>query len=418
MNLGAGVAANRIAVSRWVLLAVLSCITVINFVDRQSISILYPVIERELHLPPQTYATLVTVFLVAYTPMYAIGGWIVDRIGARNGLALALAWWSGATILTACVHSVGWLVALRVILALGQAMIFPAGVKACAEFFPTQERALATGIFSAGSGVGALLATPSLAAIALHAGWRWAMTIPGFIGVFIVPVWMLVCSFTTKLPDASATTANKSWGEVFRHRSAWALVLPRIIGDPLWYFCFFWIPVYLQEVRHLDLKAMALIGWLPFLFADLGSIVGGSLSDLLIRRGYRPVRARVAVLIWSAALAPLGTLVGWAPSLWLAILLMGLMAFLSQCWTVTTAALATDIIPQSSVGAVAGMMGTAGGVGAAFCSQFTGAAVRDFGFAPTFVLAALLLPAAVPMLVFLLRASAVAASEKVGVSFS
>lgn len=401
-------AADRARISRWVLLAVLSGVTIINYIDRQAISILYPVINGELHLSEQTYTMLVTLFLIAYTVMYAVGGWIVDWIGARDGLALALAWWSAATILTATVHTALWLEVFRVMLALGQPIVFSAGVKACAEFFPPHERALATGIFSAGSGVGALLATPSLAAIALHTGWRWAMTVPGLVGVLMVPAWVLAYNLTAKLPGEPGRTAAKgSWGEVFRHRRTWALVLPRAFGDPLWYFCFFWIPVYLQQARHLDLRAVALVGWVPFLFADLGSIVGGSLSDMMIRRGWQPVRARVAVLVCCAVVAPVSALVGWVPSLWAAILLMGIAAFISQCWTVTTTALATDIIPQSSVGGVAGMMGTAGGIGAAAFSQLTGTTVRDFGFTPAFVLAALLIPMAVLLLMFLLRVSKV-----------
>jgi ACS family hexuronate transporter-like MFS transporter len=399
--------------SRWVLLAVLSLITIINYIDRQTVSILYPAMTKELHFPEQTFAMLVTLFLIAYTAMYAVGGWLVDRIGARNGLALALAWWSTATALTSLVHTTSWLEVYRVMLALGQPIVFSAGVKACAEFFPPQERAMATGIFSAGSGVGALVATPILAAITLRAGWRVAIAAPGLLGFLLVPAWTLAYNCTMRQPGAlGEEVATRGWCEILRQRSAWALVLPRAIGDPLWYFCLFWIPVYLQQARHLDLKQLALFGWMPFLFADLGSIVGGSISDALIPRVGAPVRARIIVLLCIGAVAPLGALIGFVPSLWVSILLMGLVAFVSQCWTITTAALATDIFPISEVGTITGMMGTAGGVGAVAFSQITGATAHFFGFALAFVSAALLMPVAVLLLVLLLRVQRPASAPK------
>ncbi len=391
---------------RWVLLGMLSCVTILNFIDRQAVSILYPAITKDLHLPDQTYTRLVTLFLIAYTAMYAIGGWLVDWIGARNGLALALAWWSAATVLTALVHGAFWLEVLRIMLAVGQPLVFSAGVKACAEFFPTQQRALATGIFSAGSGVGALLATPLLSVIAIHVGWRLAMATPGIVGFILAPAWIWAYNLSPKLAvTPGEAVARAGWHQLIRQRKTWALVFSRAIGDPLGYFCFFWIPIYLEQARHLDLKQIALVGWIPFLFADLGSVAGGGLSDALIRRGQQPPRARILVLVGCAGAAPLGAWIGFVNSLWVAILLMGLIAFISQCWTTTTAVLATDIFPQSSVGRITGMTGTAGGLGATVFSQLSGKTLHSFGFAPVFASAALLVPAALILLVLMLRSS-------------
>jgi ACS family hexuronate transporter-like MFS transporter len=389
---------------RWVLLGVLSCITIINYVDRQALSILYTAIGRDIYLPQQTYTLLVTIFLIAYTAMYTIGGWFVDRFGTRNGLAIALTWWSIATMLTASAHTAMWIEIFRVMLAIGQPIVFSAGVKACAEFFPSRQRALATGIFSAGSGIGALAASPALAGIALHLGWRWAMIVPGITGTFLVPLWIWAYTRTVKLPSiGSDGVAKQPWRVLVRRRLTWALVLPRAFGDPLWYFCFFWIPIYLQQDRHLGLRDLAFLGWMPFLFADLGSVLGGSLSDGLIRRGRPPVSARLAVIICGAVVAPLGALIGVVPSLWGAILLMGLIAFVSQCWTITTSALASDMFPRSDLGIIAGMMGTAGGIGAAIFSQTIGIVIRSRGFASAFAFAAVLMPIAALLLVTMLR---------------
>ena len=389
--------------AKWVLLAVLSSITVINYVDRQTVSILYPVMNSDLHFPQETYAELVTLFLIFYTAMYTVGGWFVDRVGAKVGLTVALTWWSAAMPLAALVSTPFWLKVFRVMLALGQPIVFSAGIKTCAEFFPAQRRAMATGIFSAGSGVGALVATPVLATITLHAGWRIAMAVPGLIGFLLVPVWIFFYGRTPRQTDVHGRLAGKvEWAEILRHRTTWALVVSRAVGDPLWYFCFFWIPIYLQQARHVPLQQMALFGWMPFLFADLGCILGGSFSDMLIRRGGNPRNSRMRVLISMAALAPLGVFIGFVPSLWIAILLMGLLAFISQSWTTNIAALATDIFPRSIVGAIAGMLGTAGGLGAAAFSQGIGKIVHSFGFSPVFVLAAVLMPIAVTILAVLL----------------
>jgi ACS family hexuronate transporter-like MFS transporter len=390
--------------TRWVLLAVLSSITIVNYVDRQTLSILYVAMNRELHLPDTTYAQAVTLFLIAYTVMYTVGGWLVDRLGARWSLALALAWWSVATALTSLVHTPYGLYGCRIMMALAQPIVFSAGVKACAEFFPTQQRALATGIFSAGSGVGALIATPLLATATLHWGWRITITLTAAAGLVLVPLWLVTYAKTTRqAAPPSATTAAVSWYAMLRQRRVWAIVLPRAIGDPLWYFCLFWMPQYLEQSRHLTLQQVALFGWLPFLFADAGSILGGSLSDTLIRRGVAPVRSRLIILLCAALMAPAGILIGFAPTVAVAIALMGVIAFASQCWATTTTALATDLFPRSSVGAIVGMMGTAGGIGGAVFAQVTGATVRNFGFTPAFAMAALLVPAGFLLLIGLLR---------------
>ena len=389
---------------RWLVLAVLTCITILNYIDRQAVTILFQPMSAELHLPEGAYATLVTIFLYAYTGMYAVGGWLVDRLGARNGLALALAWWSLATAATAATKGKVSLEWTRLFLAVAQPLVFPAGVKMCAELFPASERAMATGIFSAGSGVGALIAAPLLAGTALQIGWRNAMLLPAVAGLLLVPCWMAVYREKPQMRAAAKVSAIATWGRLLRERSAWALILPRSIGDSLWYFCFFWIPTFLSQSRHLDLKSLAMFGWIPFLFADIGSILGGSLSDALVRRGITPVRARLGVLIAFGIITPLGGFIGAASSLWLVILLLGLLAFASQCWSTNTVALAADLTPTEQVGSLVGLMGTAGGLGGALFSQITGSALRHAGFGITFVFAGLLLPVAISLLLALLPA--------------
>ena len=287
---------------RWALLSVLSCVTIINYVDRQALSILYPAISRELHLPAQTYTLLVTLFLVAYTVMYSIGGWLMDRIGTCKGLALALVWWSVATMLTGAAHTTFSLEAFRVMLALGQPLVFWQGSRLARVFLP-QQRALATGIFSAGSGCrglggcayscdGRITCWMALG----HVPARGPGCVSGScVDMGLPPHRWLPLTETDILP-------RQPWSQILRQRRTWALVLPRAIGDPLWYFCLFWIPIYLQQARHLGLRDLALIGWVPLSTCRPGSMIGGSLSDALIRCGRNPVRARLTVIVCSRQL--------------------------------------------------------------------------------------------------------------------
>jgi ACS family hexuronate transporter-like MFS transporter len=180
-------------------------------------------------------------------------------------------------------------------------------------------------------------------------------------------------------------------------------VLPRLASDPVWYFYLFWLPDYLQRVRHLSLRDLAIVGWIPFLFADLGNISGGAFSDWLIRRGVAPVRARLAMLIAVGCLAPLGAFAGATASISGAIAIMCFVAFLSQCWSTNIATLAPDVLPMSSTGTVTGMMGTAGSLGGALFAQAAGFLIGHFGYSSAFTAAALLHPIAALTLVLLLK---------------
>lgn len=399
---------------RWIIAGLLFAATTINYIDRQTLSVLSPMLRRELHLTEHDYANVVTAFLVPYTIMYALGGRLIDRIGVRAGAAIALCWWSLATMLTAAARSAFSLAAFRFLLGIGEPAIFPAGVRACGEWFPRRERALPTGIFSSGSAVGALLAPPLIALLTLRFGWRCAFLIPGLIGMLWLPLWLWVYRAPERHPAVrprdladwrSEHTAQpeQSWLQLARDRRVWALALPRLASDPAWYFYVFWLPDYLQRGRHLNLSEIAVYGWIPFLFADIGNVGGGALSDWLIRRGIAPARARVAVLIGVGCLTPLSALAGQVNSVVFAVSLICLATFLCQCWSTNIATLAADLLPASSTGTVVGMMGTAGSLGGVLFAQSLGLLIGRFGYPPAFLLAALLHPVAACMLVLLLR---------------
>jgi len=399
---------------RWVVATLLFLATTINYIDRQTLSVLSGLLRRELHLSDRDYANIVTAFLAPYTIMYSLGGRIIDRIGVRLGAALSLGWWSVATMLTAAAHNAFSLAACRFLLGIGEPAIFPAGVRACGEWFPPKERALPTGFFSAGSAVGALIAAPLIVLLTLHFGWRLAFLIPGSIGILWLPFWLwayhpperhpvVTPSDLQHLRAAEKQEPRPSWASLLRRREVWGLVLPRLASDPVWYFYLFWLPDYLQRERHLNLAEIAAYGWIPFLFADIGGIGGGALSDWLVRRGIAAKRARLLVLAAVGCLAPFGALVGLVDSVALAIALTCLATLLSQCWASNIATLAADVSPAGSTATVVGMMGTAGSLAGAVFSQILGFVIGAFGYPAAFMLAGALHPIAAVTVNLMLR---------------
>lgn len=399
--------------ARWAIVALLFLATTINYIDRQTLSILSPLLRQELNLSEGDYSNIVTAFLIPYTVMYALSGLALDRVGVRIGLTLGIVWWSIATMLTGFARSATSLGIFRFLLGIGEPCVFPAGVKVSGEWFPAKLRATATGIFSSGSAIGAVLAPPVAAWLTLQYGWQYAFLVPGLCGLLWAPIWWWVYRPLRQHPGVTqadiatighpaTATAAQSWKQLLTQRKVWGLILPRVFSDPVWYFYIFWLPDYLQRERGLSLTEIGYYGWIPFLFADLGHIFGGSLSDFLIRRGIPPAKARMLLLSAVGCLAPLGALAGIVPTVSIAIAITCLVAALSQCWSTNISALAADIVPNGSVGTVFGLMGMAGSLAGALFAQVLGYTITHFGYQGAFALAALLHPCAATILYFFL----------------
>lgn len=399
---------------RWLIVALLAAATTVNYIDRQTLSILSPQLRAELHLTEHDYANIVTAFLIPYTIMYAVGGRLMDLLGVRLGLTLSLAWWSVATMLTGFARGAVSLGVFRALLGIGEPCVYPAGVKVCGEWFPPTLRGVATGIFSSGSALGAILAPPVVAWLTLQFGWRYAFIVPGALGLVWLPLWWWLYRPLSDHPavtpaerlqilQAEPPPAPVNWRELATNPVVWGLCLPRFFSDPVWYFYLFWLPGYLQTERGLSLKEVGLYGWIPFLFADLGNIGGGAISDTMIRRGVAPTRARIYTLLGVGCLAPLGALAGIAPSIVTVIAITCLVAFLTQCWSTNTAALASDILPNRLTGTVFGLMGMCGSLAGAFFAQILAVVIGQFGYSAAFALAALMHPCAAAILYFSLR---------------
>ncbi len=390
---------------RWILLGLLFLATLLNYIDRQTLSVLGPTLREELRLSESDYANVITAFLLPYTVMYTLSGRLIDRVGVRLGLSVCLSWWSLATMLTATARNALQLGLWRFLLGIGEPGVFPAGIRAVAEWFPRRQRALAAGIFSSGSAAGAIVAPPLIAWVTLQFGWRYGFLIPGAAGFFLLPFWIWLYRSPQDHPAVSEADLamlrgdevqrpQRTWLELLKRRKVWALVLPRIASDPVWYFYLFWLPDYLQRGRGLSLAEIGMYGWIPFLFADLGNIGGGALSDWLVRRGIPAARARMVVLAAVGVLGPMGALVGRVSTASAAIAVTCLVAFLAQAWATNMATLAADLFPRSETASVVGLMGTAGSLGGAMFSQVLGLAIASFGYPAAFLLAATLHPLA------------------------
>jgi len=386
---------------RWVIAAWLTLSTVLNLLDRQSLSVLAPFLRDRLHLTVQDYAHVVTAFLVSYTVMYAVGGRLVDWIGARVGMAACIVWWSICTMLTALAQGALSLAVVRFLLGLGEPANYPAALRATIVWFPKAERGLPIALFSSGSAVGNVLAPPLIAAITLVFGWRAAFVLPGLLGLVWVAGWLLIYYGPEAYPGApvenlreakdesliSGQGVSASWFGLLKQRNVLALVVSRFISDPVWYFYVFWIPEYLKRERGFSLTDIGLYAWIPFVAGAAGGMTAGWISDVLIARGIPPVKARTRILYIAAALAPLGMWTAKVHSAAAAIFLIAVMAFVVYCWFINTAAIIPDVASENVVGSVLGFMGTAGSAAGALFSLLLGFLLARYSYGPAFVLA-------------------------------
>lgn len=386
---------------RWVIAGWLTLSTILNLIDRQTLSILAPFLRDRFHLTVQSYSHVVTAFLASYTVMYAVGGRFVDWIGERVGMAACILWWSVCTMLTALVQGAVSLGIVRFLLGLGEPANYPAALRATTIWFPKEERGLPIAVFSSGSAVGNVLAPPLIAAITLLLGWRAAFVLPGLLGIVWVAVWLIIYHSPEKFAGApvghvtglrnefptNAESARTPWFGLLRRRNVLALVASRFVSDPVWYFYIFWIPEYLKRERGFSLTDIGLYAWMPFVAGAAGGMTAGWISDVLIARGVSPVKARTAVLYVAAALAPLGMLTGRVHSAATAIFLIAVMAFVVYCWFINTAAIIPDVVSENVVGSVLGFVGTAGSASGALFSLLVGYLLAHYSYGLAFMLA-------------------------------
>jgi ACS family hexuronate transporter-like MFS transporter len=377
--------------SRWWVATLLFLATVINYVDRQTLSVLAPELRARFHMSNTDYSHVIFAFLLAYMLMQSGSGRMMDLLGTRRGFSITIAWWSVAAVLHAAANSAFAFGSFRFLLGLGEAGNWPGGVKVVSEWFPPKERAFAIGFFNSGSTLGAVFAPPVVAWVALHWGWRQAFVLTGSLGFLWLLLWLLTYrSPAQPVEQEAAQPALAKWKELLGYRQVWALVLARLLADPVWWFYVFWLPDYLKQARHFTLADIGYFAWIPFLTAGFGNLLGGWLSGHLIRRGVRVLRARKIVMGASAVAMMAGIPAVLAPGATTALVLISTVTMAYSVWAANVLTLPADMFPQQVVASISGLSGTGAALGGMMFTLLIGAVVDRFSYVPVFVMAGLM----------------------------
>jgi ACS family hexuronate transporter-like MFS transporter len=376
---------------RWTICALLFVATTINYVDRQVLGILAPTLQRELHWTEADYGDIVSWFSLAYAVGFLAAGRAMDWIGVRRGLATAVVAWSIAAIGHAFARTAAGFSLARAMLGVSESAIFPASIKAIAEWFPQRERALATGIFNAGTNMGAIITPLLVPWIALRWGWQWAFVGTGALGLLWLLLWIPLYRNAPRDRDASVANAKVPWVSLFGHRQTWAFIVGKLMADPVWWFYLYWLPKFLDAKYGVKLAQVAAPIIVVYLIADVGSVGGGWTSSALIKRGWSVNRARKATMLAMALLIVPTTLVSRAPSMWAAVLIVGVAAAAHQAWSANVYTLASDMFPSFAVGSVVGIGAFAGAMGGVVFQRITGRVLQANGsdYTPIFLVCGL-----------------------------
>ena len=375
----------------WVIAFLLCLATTINYLDRQAIGIVSVEIQREFSLTQEHYSYIVSAFLLAYAIGYGFSGYIVDRLGARRGFAVFMASWSVAQLLHGFAIGKWSLGSYRFLLGLSEPGAWPAATKAIAEWFPASQRALAMGIFNAGTMLGSALAPVTVALITLRYGWRSAFVFTGLAGIVWLVLWLMIYRSPSQTAD-HGPRAKIDWLALLRARGCWTLILTRFLTDPVIYFVIFWLPDYLRRERGFDLAMVGEYSWVPFALGGVGYLVGGWLSGFLMRTGWPLGRARKFTMALGAAVLPIAMAAPFVPTAALAIAATCAITFGHGVWVANLQTIPTDLFRPAEVGTVTGFSGMGGAVGGALANLGTGFIVTHFTYAPVFLLAGLMHP--------------------------
>jgi ACS family hexuronate transporter-like MFS transporter len=370
--------------ARWLMIGFAFLATVINYLDRQTLSVVAPLLSEEFHMSGETYGLILAAFMFAYTVMNGVSGPLLDRLGTRLGYAICVAWWSTAAILHGLARGPWSLGAFRFLLGMGEAGNWPAAVKVVAEWFPARERALASGIFNSGAAIGAIVAPPAVAAIVLGLGWPAAFVAVGATGYLWLAGWWLLYRTPEHVRREVQSPPAPPW-RLLRTRFLASLTLSKIFLDPVWYFYIFWLPKYLASVHGMDTARIGKTFWIPFVTADLGNLIGGWLTGLLIGRGLSVTVARKTMVALSALLMTAAIPAAYAANVTHAILLVSVATFGYTSYNANALAFPADVFPKNMVGSIWGLASLGSGLGGMLFMWLSGRVIDAFGYTPVFV---------------------------------
>jgi MFS transporter, ACS family, hexuronate transporter len=383
-----GIVSHRRGRARWLILFLLFVITVINFIDRQTLSVLAPVLRQMLHLTNEQYGRIVSAFQFGMMTGEFPLGWLMDRWGVRFGLAGAVLWWSMATGVQAATRSGLQLGITRFWMGTGECGNYSGGMKSIFRLFNPGERTLAIGIFNTGSMIGATLAPPLIIYLTQHYGFRVAFLLPASLGLLWVPLW--IAFYREPGIEQSRSAQSTSLGSLLSQSSAWAVMLCRFFIGPVMQFYWYWIPSYLYSMRHLTLAQVGFLGWIPFLLGDAGGVTGGWIAGLLTSHGFSAYTVRRITMYGSALLCLTSMAVPYLHNIAAAFLALGVAVMADNFLSANMFGAVSDLFADHTVGRATGLTGVAGGLSGLLFPLLTGYLVDHVSYAPVFVMVALM----------------------------
>lgn len=378
---------------RWIICALLFFATTINYMDRQILGLLAPVLEKEMGWSEVEYSNLVTAFQIAYAIGLVAFGWLIDFSGTKRGYALAMVVWSLAAMGHALARTVGGFGVARFALGLGEAGNFPAAIKSVAEWFPKKERALATGIFNCGANVGAIMAPIVVPWLTIKYGWQESFIVVGALGfiwlIFWLPIYGAPESSSKVSPAELAhirsdppeieSSQKISWKRLLSYRQTWAYIAGTALTSPVWWFYLYWLPKFFSKQFSLDLMQLGAPLLVIYTMTTIGSIGGGWISSHLLARGWSINGARKTALLICAACALPAAIALASHNVWLVSVIIGLAAAGHQGWSANLYTLVSDLFPKRVVASVVGLGAMFGSVAAIAFAQATGFVLQATG---------------------------------------
>jgi ACS family hexuronate transporter-like MFS transporter len=385
---------------RWWIMSLLMLGSILNYLTRSTLAVAAPTMLDELHITAKQYSWIVGVFQGTIM-LQPAAGYALDVLGLKLGMALFVVAWSLISMAHALARTWPAFAGLRGLLGLAEGSANPAGMKAVAEWFPAKERGLAGGVYNIGASVGSMLAPPLVVWAILAYNWEFAFVVTGGIGFVWVALWLAFYQTPGRhraLSDRErqhivsgqeqhlrSDGTRPSILGIAKRRNFWGIAIPRFLADPTWGTLTFWVPLYLAQARHFDLKQIALFAWTPFLAADIGCLFGGAVSMALQKRGVRLINARRGAFTLGAVMMTGVAFAGFVKSPYTAVALISLAGFAHQTLSVTVITMASDLFRQNEVATVAGMAGTCGNAGLLVFNLIIGGLVATVGYTPFFI---------------------------------
>jgi ACS family hexuronate transporter-like MFS transporter len=375
---------------RWILLVLISAAFVINFIDRQTLSTVAPLLRDELHFSNSDYSYIVSSFLLGMCLFQLPVGWLMDRKGTKFGFALIFAWWSIVSGVHAAARTRGQFCALRFLLGAGECGNYSGGMKLIAQHFPVEERALAGGIFNSCTFLGSVVAPPLVVWLTLRYNWHVAFVAASGAGlVWLLPWLLLAPAPLARVEQRSTPIARGDLKALLCSRATWAVIAIRSLGGPVSHFYWFWLPEYLKRARHIDLAVIGQVVWIPFFCGGVGNLLGGFVSGILMRRGHSVTFSRRAPFIFGAGMAAACNLLVLAvPSLPLAVAVLSTAMLGYNMIEASYIGFITDIFPERTVGRVTGLTGIGDNLMSITLMLTTGMVLDRFSYVPVFAGAA------------------------------